>query len=621
MIRRLFFLAVLVLAGAAPLHAETVKPNIVFIFADDLSFNDLSCYGRKDLATPNLDKLATQGMRLTAAYAAQPICSPSRAALMTGKAPARLHLTNFLPGRADAPTQKLLQPVIEGQLPLEEITVAELLRDAGYATACIGKWHLGGAGFGPKEQGFDSVFAGKPNTVPTAEEGSKGEFELTAEAEKFIEANKERPFFLYLPHNTPHIPFAARPEDAAKHADSFHPVYADVIARLDQTVGRVMAKIEALGLAERTIFIFTSDHGGLHVLEFPGTPATHNTPFRAGKGYLYEGGLRVPLIVRWPGRIAPGVNDTPVVLTDLMPTMLEWGGVDPAKAVGPLDGVSLAKLFAGTPLPPRPLFWHFPNYTNQGGRPSGAVREGDWKLVENYEDQSVELFDLAKDAGEISNLAEVETARRETLLKMLRDWRRRVGAQECVPNPAFDAAAHAALYVTRDPSKLTAGGKTAVQLGEEWKDWRAGMNAAVKGSKVRVTPATGDIRLHPAEAQVHGEKLRFEPQPMKRTLGFWVNATDWADWTFDVAKPGKYEVEILQGCSGGGSEAAVEVAGQTLTFTVENTGAFQHFIMRTIGVVDLAAGKQTLAVKPKVKKGGAVMDLRQVTLRPVGDGG
>ena len=617
MIRRLLFLAALGLAVASSLRAEAVKPNIVFIFADDLSFNDLSCYGRKDLATPNIDKLAAQGLRFTSAYAAQPICSPSRAALLTGKCPARLHLTNFLPGRADAPTQKLLQPVIEGQLPLEEITIAELLREAGYATACIGKWHLGGAGFGPKEQGFDFVFAGQAVTKPTAEEGSKGESGLTAEAEKFLEANKERPFFLYLPHNSPHIPFAARPEDAAKHAGSFNPAYADVIARLDQAVGRVMAKIDALGLAERTIFIFASDHGGLHVLEAPGTPATHNTPFRAGKGYVYEGGLRVPLLVRWPGKIAPGVNDTPVVLTDLMPTMLEWGGVDPAKADGPLDGVSLVKFFAGTALAPRLLFWHFPNYTNQGGRPAGAVREGDWKLVENYEDESVELFDLAKDPGETTNLAAAEKVRADDLQKKLRDWRKRVGAQECVPNPAFDAAAHAALYVTRDPSKLTAAGKTAAQIEAEWKDWRAAMNAAVKGRAVRFTPATGDIRLHPADAQVHGEKLRYEPQPMKRTLGFWVNATDWADWSFDVAKAGAYEVEVLQGCSGGGSEVAVEVAGKTLTFTVENTGAFQHFIMRTIGVIDLPAGRQTLAVKPQSKKGGAVMDLRQVTLRPV----
>ena len=611
---RLLLLAML--AVAVPLHAQTAKPNIVFIFADDLSPNDLSCYGRKDHATPNLDQLATQGMLFTSAYAAQPICSPSRAALLTGKCPARLHLTNFLPGRADAPTQKLLQPVIEGQLPLEEITIAELLHDAGYVTACIGKWHLGGAGFGPKEQGFDFVFAGQPVTIPTAQEGSKGEVGLTAEAEKFLEANKDKPFFLYLPHNSPHIPFSARPEDAAKYAGAFNPAYADVVARLDAAVGRIMAKVEALGLAERTIFIFASDHGGLHVLEAPGTPATHNTPFRAGKGFLYEGGLRVPLIVRWPGKVAPGVNETPVLLTDLMPTMLEWAALNPANVVGPLDGMSLLKLFMGLPQPPRPLFWHFPHYTNQGGRPAGAVREGDWKLVENYEDESVELFDLAKDPGETTNLAAQEKPRAAGLLKKLREWRKRVGAQECVPNPAFDAAAHAALYVLRDPSKLTAADQTAAKLEVEWKPWRAAMNAAVQHGQPSVTPATGDIRLHAADGQPHGDKLHYEPQPMKRTLGYWVNQGDWASWDFDVSKAGKYEVEVLQGCAGGGSEVAVEVAGQKLTFTVENTGNFQHFIARTLGVVDLATGRQTLAVKPQSKKGGAVMDLRQVTLRP-----
>ena len=275
------------------------------------------------------------------------------------------------------------------------------------------------------------------------------------------------------------------------------------------------------------------------------------------------------------------------------------------------------KLFAGTALPPRPLFWHFPNYTNQGGRPAGAVREGDWKLLENYEDGSAELFDLAKDPGESTNLAVQEKTRADDLQKKLRDWRKRVGAQECVPNPAFDPAAHAALYVTRDPSRLTAAGQTAVQIEAAWKDWRTAMNAAVKGREPRVTPAAGDIRLHPAEAQVHGEKLRYEPQPMKRTLGFWVNETDWASWDFPVAKTGAYEVEVLQGCGGGGSEVAVEIAGQKLTFTVENTGAFQHFIMRSIGTVQLPAGPQTLTVRPQSKKGAAVMDLRQVTLRPM----
>jgi arylsulfatase A-like enzyme len=592
------------------------RPNIVLILADDLGINDLSCYGRKDQPTPQLDALAAQGLRFTSAYCAQPICSPSRAALMTGKSPARLHLTNFLPGRADAASQKLLQPVIEGQLPREEATVAELLHEAGYTTACIGKWHLGGKGFEPQDQGFDFIFAGKAVTKPDATEGSKGESELTTQAEQWMENNKQRPFFLYLAHNTPHIPFAATPAELEKNKDAFNPAYAAVIARLDECVGRVVRKIDELGLAERTLLIFASDNGGLHVLESPGTPATHNTPFRAGKGFVYEGGLRVPLIVRWPGHVKPAVMDTPVVLTDLMPTFLDVAGVDAGHTVGPLDGVSLAKLLTGGELPARALFWHFPNYTNQGGRPAGAVREGEWKLVENYEDGSVELYHLAKEASEMTDLAKQEPERAAGMRAKLAAWRKSVGAQECVPNPQFDAVLHTKLYVERDVSKLRATA-LAAETEAQWQDWRRAMNAAVKDRAVRVTATEGDIRLHARDATVHGTQARYESASYKNVIGFWTKPEDWASWDFDVLKAGKYEVEVQQGCAGGGSEVAVEIAGQTLKFIVENTGHFQQMIARTIGVVDLPAGKQTLAVKPQNKQGPAVMDLRRVVLRPL----
>ncbi len=309
-------------------RTEAAPPNIVLVFADDLGVNDLACYGRGDHRTPNLDRLAQSGMRFTRAYTAQPICSPSRAALMTGKCPARLHLTNFLAGRADASTQKLLQPVIEGQLPLEEVTVAEILRDAGYATGMFGKWHLGNKGFGPEEQGFTTAKQFPGNSKITETEAGKSEYGITAAAEAFIEANKDKPFFCYVPHNNPHIPIAARPELVEKHKGAFHPEYAAMIETLDDAVGRLMAKVEQLGLSDNTIFIFTSDNGGLHVLEFPGTPATHNSPYRAGKGYLYEGGLREPLIVRWPNKVAAGsVCDAPMVLMDLVPTLLKPQGL------------------------------------------------------------------------------------------------------------------------------------------------------------------------------------------------------------------------------------------------------------------------------------------------------
>ena len=595
------------------------RPNIVLILTDDLGINDLSCYGRKDQPTPHLEKLAAQGMRFTAAYCAQPICSPSRAGLLTGKHPARLHLTNYLPGRADAPSQKVLQPIIEGQLPLEESTLAEVLRDAGYATACIGKWHLGNKGFGPKEQGFDFAFAGQANTKPSVTEGSKGEYELTAEASRWLESVKDRPFFLYLAHNTPHIPFSASREDAAKYKDAFNPEYAAVIERLDECVGLIIRKLDDLGLTERTIVIFASDNGGLHVLEARGNnPPTHNTPFRAGKGYVYEGGLRDPLIIRWPGRIEPGViEDTPVVFTDLMPTLLAAAGSDSAKTVGPLDGVNLLPLLTGEKLASRALYWHYPNYSNQGGQPAGAMREGDWKLVEQYEDGSVELFDLASDPGETRNRAASEIDRTTQMLAKFRAWRQQSGAQETRPNPEFDAAAHRALYVDRDPSQLNAAGKTAAQLETEWSVWRVAMNAAVKGRRATVTPASGDIRLFAKDAQIHGATARFEPQAYKNTIGYWTKREDWVSWEFEAPRTGKYEVEVQQGCAGdGGSEVAVEINGQTLKFTVIGTGHFQQFIARTIGIVDLPAGKQTLAVKPQTKIGAAVMDLRRVVLRP-----
>lgn len=611
-------LAPLQVLAAEPPRAPASKPNIVLVFADDLGISDLHCYGRQDHRTPNLDRLAAQGMRFTCAYAAQSICSPSRAAIMTGKCPARLNLTNYLPGRPDAPSQRLLQPRIEGQLPLEEVTLAELLKDAGYATGLFGKWHLGGAGFGPLKQGFDVAVSPPANTKPTPETGGKGEFAIAAAAEKFIEDHRDQPFFCYVPHNNPHIPLAADADRIEKNRDAFHPVYAAMIETLDDSVGRLMAKVHALGLDDRTIFLFTSDNGGLHVLEFPGTPATHSQPFRAGKGYVYEGGLREPLLVRWPGVVAAGGTcDTPVVLTDLVPTLLAAAGIDSAATVGPLDGVNLLPLLQGQPLPSRTLYWHFPNYTNQGGRPAGAIREGDWKLVEQYEDDSLELYNLAQDIGEANNLADSQPDKAADLRRKLHTWRASVGARMPKPNPQFDAALHRRLYVEQDPSRLIAK-STAAATEPEWKAWRAAMNAATKDRKPSVTPATGDIRLHAKDARVHAQTMRYEPQPNKNVLGYWTRAADWADWEFEVASAGTYEVEIQQGCGAGsgGAEVAVEIGGQTLKFTVQDTGHFQHMILRNIGEVKLDAGKHTLAVKPQTRPGVAVMDLRRIVLRP-----
>jgi arylsulfatase A-like enzyme len=454
------------------------RPNILLILADDLGIYDLSCYGRQDQATPHLDKLASQGLRFTSAYCAQPICSPSRAAILTGLAPARLHLTTFLPGRKDAPSQKLLHPQINQQLPLERKTIAEYLRGAGYKTACIGKWHLGGAKFGPKEQGFDVVHPGKANTTPTDEEGGKGEYDLTAAAAEFITENKEQPFFCYLAHNNPHVPLAAKRALVEKHRDAFNPIYAAMMETLDDTVGRLLAKLEELKLARNTIVIFASDNGGLHVPELPDTPATHNTPFRAGKGFVYEGGLRIPLIVRWPeGLRNSAVVDTPVMLSDLMPTLLQLCRLPTDQ---PLDGVAW-KHHESQFQPPidRTFYWHFPHYTNQGGRPAGAVREGKWKLVEQYEDGSLELYNLENDIGEIRNLADDETGIAKLLQQKLHAWRKAVNAQENTLNPNFDAALHRALYVETDVSRLQPAA-TARATAAPVLPWREKMNAAVK---------------------------------------------------------------------------------------------------------------------------------------------
>ena len=461
--------------------AAPSRPNIVFILADDLGINDLACYGRKEHHTPNLDRLATQGTRFTAAYCAQSICSPSRAAILTGKAPARLHLTTYLPGRPDCPSQKLLHPVIRQQLPLEEKTLAEYLRDAGYATACIGKWHLGGKGFLPTDQGFDVYRPGKAVTKPSDTEGGKGEYELTAWAEEFIETNRARPFFLYLAHDTPHIPFSARPDLVARNKNAFNPVYAAVIESMDDTVGRLLAKLDALGLATNTIVVFTSDNGGLHVPEGSHATITHNAPFRAGKGYLYEGGLRIPLIVRWPGTVPVGrVVDAPVVNTDWLPTLLDCAGLPRA---GKIDGESFRGLLTGRSRGgTRRFYWHFPHYTNQGSQPAGAMRDGDWKLIEHYEDGRRELFNLAADLGETNNLAVREQKRAARMARSLAKWRQVVGAQTNTVNPAFDAAAHRGLYVDFDPSRLHLA-ETDDAGRRHATEWRKLMNAVVPKAK------------------------------------------------------------------------------------------------------------------------------------------
>jgi arylsulfatase A-like enzyme len=460
--------------GAEP----NLKPNIVFILADDLGINDLHCYGRADHHTPNLDKLATQGMRFTSAYCAQPICSPSRAAILTGKTPARLHLTTYLPGRPDCVSQKVLHPEIEMQVPLSVKMLPNYFKEAGYVSAAIGKWHVGGNGFGPLEHGFDFYHPGEANTTPSATEGGKGEYDLTAAAERFIETNSDRPFLLYLAHNSPHIPYAAQKARIDNNAQAFEPVYAGVIETLDDTVGQLLAKLDSLKLADKTIVIFTSDNGGLHVPEGPHRRVTYNSPYRAGKGFVYEGGLRIPLLVRWPGHVpARRIVDAPVINTDWLPTLLDLAGLPVPLG---LDGMSLAALLTGRgPAPQRGLFWHFPHYTNQGSRPSGAMRQGDWMLVEYYDQEKDELYNLSSDPGESRDVAGGNPERATQMRAALAEWRKSVNAQENQPNPSFEPGKYQELYIDTDASRFHPDQADQAQWEAMWR-WRKAMDTVQK---------------------------------------------------------------------------------------------------------------------------------------------
>ena len=584
-------------AAAAP------KPNFIFFLIDDLGRNDLGCYGSKFYRTPNLDRMAAEGMKFTDAYAACPVCSPTRASIMTGKYPARLHLTDWLPGRGDLPAQRLARPVINQQLPLAEVTIAERLKAAGYVTAHVGKWHLGGEGFEPQKQGFDiniagdhtgtpmSYFApfggkgkdGKSRSMRGLEAAKDGEYltdRLTAEAEKIIEANKDKPFFLYFAHYAVHTPLRAKadtiakyPQVAGKAGQQTNAIYAAMIESMDESVGRILKKLDDLKLAENTVVFFTSDNGGLATREGASTPATINSPLREGKGYLYEGGIRVPLLVRGPGIKAGSTATNAMSSVDYFPTILGLAGLSAPKPEDNVDGVTLSPLLTGGTNAPRPLFWHYPHYSNQGGKPGGAIRDGDFKLIEFYETGRVELFDLK--SGENRNLAEdpMHTARVKAMVGKLDAWRIKTGAQMMLPNPAYK------------PSPQAADG-TITMLGQH--------------------------------ADVHGAMLRFEPLPHKNTLGYWVNPSDWASWEFEVLKPGKFTMEITYGCGNGsgGSEVEFAVGPQKLVFKVDQTGGFQAFVKRDIGEMSFEkAGRYTLTVKPKTKPGPAVMDLPQVVLK------
>jgi arylsulfatase A-like enzyme len=467
--------ALLALAAPAALGADS-RPNIVFFLADDLGQRDLGCYGSTFYETPNLDRLAQDGARFTDAYAACAVCSPTRASILTGQWPQRTGITDYLgapqPAQWKRNTPSLPAPYAE-RLSLDATTLAESLKAAGYATFFAGKWHLGPEGYWPENQGFDvnqggidrgGPYGGKqyfsPYGNPRLSDGPPGEHlpgRLATETAKFIEANQGRRFFAYFSFYSVHTPLMARKDLQAKYEEKRqrlgltpqwgreeprdvrltqdHAIYAGMVEAMDLAVGKVLAKLDELGLRENTLVIFTSDNGGLSTSE--GWP-TSNLPLRGGKGWQYEGGIREPLIVRWPAKVKSGlVINTPVSSPDFFPTLLDAVGAKPAPGQV-LDGVSLLPVLAGVAAPERPLFWHYPHYGNQGGAPSAAVRLGDWKLIEWLEDSRVELFNLKQDLGEQTDLAAKEPRRVEQLRATLHAWQQEVGAKFPARNPGYD---------------------------------------------------------------------------------------------------------------------------------------------------------------------------------------
>ncbi|MDX1984196.1 MAG: sulfatase [Bryobacteraceae bacterium] len=438
------------LAGAASARAQQRPTNVIIILADDLGARDLGCYGSTFHETPNLDAFARTGVRFTQAYAACPVCSPTRASIVTGKYPARLHLTDWIPGRKQWPTAKLLTPQFEQQLPHDEITLAEALKAKGYVSASIGKWHLGGEGFLPTDQGFALNIGGTekgsppsyhaPFRIPGLKDEGYLTDNLTGRAEEFLEQNRDNPFFLYLPHFAVHTPLQAKREMVEKYQrkgkGQSDPIYAAMLQSLDEGVGRILRKLDSLAIAGHTAVFFLSDNGGLRFEGRRNIPVTNNAPLRAGKGHLYEGGIRIPLLVRWPGVTRAGLSGAVASTVDLMPTVLDLTGAGkPA-----MDGVSLAPAMRGGGVKRDAVYWHYPHYSNQGGVPGAAIRRGDWKLIEFYEDGRLELFNLRADPGEKRNLVNREKRRAADLHRLLRAWRDETKAAMPSVNPDYDAA-------------------------------------------------------------------------------------------------------------------------------------------------------------------------------------
>jgi arylsulfatase A-like enzyme len=462
---------ILMTLGTGCKKTEVNPPNVIFILVDDMGWTDLGSYGSSFYETPNIDQLASEGALFTNAYAASPVCSPTRAAIFTGKYPTRVGITDWIPGQ-DPKNRKLLGPEDLHQLPLEEVTLAEQMKENGYKTFFAGKWHLGSDGYFPEQQGFDLNYGGhhmgqppggyySPYNNPKLNDGPEGEYltdRLTDESLNFIENIKEDPFFLFLSYYTVHTPIQANREyigrfreKLSKTADSIpvkiaehegftvqnqvNPDYASMIYALDVNIGRIMSKLDELNLSENTIVIFTSDNGGLSTLGGFRSAPTSVKPLRAGKGWCYEGGIRVPLIIKYPGSDAMKI-DHPVISMDHYPTILELAGL-PLHSNQHIDGKSLVPVLNGNNIDRESIFWHFPHYHGSTWTPGTAIRSGKWKLIQFYDYETVELFDLEKDLGELNDLSSVYPEKVKELQERLREIQLKTNAQLPSVNPDF----------------------------------------------------------------------------------------------------------------------------------------------------------------------------------------
>jgi len=470
-----FFVLLLLAAGCAIPTASAAKPDVILIVVDDLGWADLACYGSDLHETPAVDGLAGNGLRFTNAYAPAPVCSPTRAALMSGQHPARLHMTIWREASTNPPRgRKVIPPVTVADLPWNVYTIAEQLRAGGYVTAHIGKWHLGDAAHYPQTQGFDFEVGGThwgcPATffypyrgpahgeyryIPGLGLGDKGDYltdRLTDEAVRWIDAVDRQPLFLYMAYYTVHTPIEGKPELVRHFADKVkpgmrhsNPDYAAMVCSMDQNVSRILNALRQHRGNRQTLIILTSDNGGFINSWGRFGAVTNNAPLRSGKGSLYEGGIRVPLIMSLPGVTAAGSTcSEPVTLTDLYPTILDAAGLpvnlpqSGTNQSGTLDGISLMPLLKHPDdhLSRKTLYWHYPHYYPTT-TPVSAIRSGDWKLLEYLEDGSTELYNLRDDLSEQKNLAGTHPERTDRLLKELTSWRESIDAQMPTPNPKF----------------------------------------------------------------------------------------------------------------------------------------------------------------------------------------